>query len=360
MQFSGLKTMNTRIAEEHNLTRFDFIDLLKGFGILLVVWGHTMTPRSFYIYSFHMPLFFFLSGYVHKEKPFRSFVFSKINTLYVPYIAFSLFSWLFYLIRHILSHRSEVVSSHLPKLQSVVTGTADNGGNNPIWFLTCILVVSLIFFFLNRFVKNPILKWSFLFGLSLIGYHWGLTKFELLFQFEIALTGLVFYSLGHAVKEHNLVKHIESLKPLSLICFVAFCEGLHILTAYYNVNISTIRWVNMAGNVIGNYILFYISAFAGIIVFLVIGYKLWYVKVLNFLGLHTLTILGFHKPILQILNSIFNPYINTNSWHYGIFASIGAIALSLLIGRQLNRCLPFVIGKKPLFKPINPNVQIGI
>lgn len=43
-------------------THYDYIDLAKGFGILLVILGHGMFPCHFVIDSFHMPLFFILSG----------------------------------------------------------------------------------------------------------------------------------------------------------------------------------------------------------------------------------------------------------------------------------------------------------
>jgi hypothetical protein len=235
-------------------------------------------------------------------------------------MAFSLFSWLFYLIRHISYGHVVTVSTHLPKIQSVVTGTAENGGNNPIWFLTCIFVISIIFFGLERFFKNPIMKWGIVIGLSLIGFSLG-TEFPALFQIDVALTGLVFYSLGYTVKNLNLLFYLDGLKTHQWIAFITICELIHIMSAYYNVDLSTIRWVNMAGNVIGDYILFYLSALTGITVFLVIGYKLQYIRLFNYLGLHTLAILGFHKPILQIFEGIFSPIVNTNAWLYGILTS---------------------------------------
>lgn len=54
-----------------------WIDACKGIGILLVVLGHVtdsggLLNRS--IYLFHMPLFFFLSGYLHTvQADFRDF-----------------------------------------------------------------------------------------------------------------------------------------------------------------------------------------------------------------------------------------------------------------------------------------------
>ena len=47
--------------------RIQWIDILKGIAMILVIAGHTISgvPRSI-IFSFHMPLFFALSGYTYK------------------------------------------------------------------------------------------------------------------------------------------------------------------------------------------------------------------------------------------------------------------------------------------------------
>lgn len=42
------------------------VDIAKGIGILLVVYGHLKNPFNPFIYAFHMPLFFFLSGFLLK------------------------------------------------------------------------------------------------------------------------------------------------------------------------------------------------------------------------------------------------------------------------------------------------------
>lgn len=45
---------------------YDFLDAMKGMGILLVVLGHVslIEPLNTVIYAFHMPLFFFISGFL--------------------------------------------------------------------------------------------------------------------------------------------------------------------------------------------------------------------------------------------------------------------------------------------------------
>ena len=55
-----------------NYKRINWIDQAKGIGILLVVIGHMNIPQdlSKIIFSFHMPLFFFISGYLYNEKKY--------------------------------------------------------------------------------------------------------------------------------------------------------------------------------------------------------------------------------------------------------------------------------------------------
>ncbi len=64
--------------------RENWIDWLKVFALYLVVLGHLLKESycNNLIYAFHMPLFFFLSGYLHKPKP----VLDLVKRLIVPYI----------------------------------------------------------------------------------------------------------------------------------------------------------------------------------------------------------------------------------------------------------------------------------
>ena len=72
--------------------RVEWIDIAKGYGILFVIIGHLYLQDSFLttqIYTFHMPLFFFLSGYVFSAKKynFNEFIKRKAKTILVPYFA---------------------------------------------------------------------------------------------------------------------------------------------------------------------------------------------------------------------------------------------------------------------------------
>lgn len=96
--------------------RIDYIDFTKGVAILLVVWGHAIqvggmqreifSDKLFtFIYSFHMPLFMMLSGFVftktcHKMN-FCKNVKSKITRLVFPAVFWGV---LFYIIKVVIEN----------------------------------------------------------------------------------------------------------------------------------------------------------------------------------------------------------------------------------------------------------------
>ena len=56
-------------------SRYEYIDITKGIGILLVVWAHILLIGWSHelIYAFHMPLFFFVSGMLFRPQRYDSF-----------------------------------------------------------------------------------------------------------------------------------------------------------------------------------------------------------------------------------------------------------------------------------------------
>ncbi len=297
-----------------------------------------MNPRSIYIYSFHMPLFFFLSGYVHKDKPFWEFLKSKVKTLYIPYVLFSLASWLYYWTRHIRYERYSLIESHVTKLSSIITGTAYNGGNNPIWFLPCILLVSVAFLLLNQKITKPFVKNLIILKMSLSGYLLSVFIVKMFFYADVAFTGVVFYFLGYFVKQKGYLEYISQLRKGIIYLGILLLGLLHIITAYLNIHIALISRVNMAGNLLGNYFLFYGAALLGIAAFLIISYRIQYIQLLNYCGMNTLVILGAHKPLLLELNTIFLKYMDTGSLIYGIYRQFACY--SIIAGYQ-SICKPY-------------------
>lgn len=73
---------NLAIEKVEKTSRVEYIDILKGIGIILMIMGHIGFSGifDFYIHAFNMPLFFFVSGYLYKtktEKKYKDIVLGK-------------------------------------------------------------------------------------------------------------------------------------------------------------------------------------------------------------------------------------------------------------------------------------------
>lgn len=91
--------------------RLHWLDVVKGIAIILVVMGHVTSnyindnnieiAGSFrilhsFIYSFHMPLFMFISGYLFSSslmKDYKTTALSKLIAYGIPYVVFSVVYW---------------------------------------------------------------------------------------------------------------------------------------------------------------------------------------------------------------------------------------------------------------------------
>ena len=81
--------------------RVHYLDYAKGIAIILVVLGHIFSEGNIktYIYSFHMPLFFIISGYLFNYSnlnSFKEFIYKRINGILIPYCTFSIINILGY------------------------------------------------------------------------------------------------------------------------------------------------------------------------------------------------------------------------------------------------------------------------
>lgn len=82
------------------MERDHYIDIAKGFAMVLVIIGHTACVpyyMKYWLYSFHMPLFFLLSGLnfdPDRYPTLKAFLLRKLQTLVLPYFTCSLLVWL--------------------------------------------------------------------------------------------------------------------------------------------------------------------------------------------------------------------------------------------------------------------------
>jgi fucose 4-O-acetylase-like acetyltransferase len=142
----------------HQARRNATIDIAKGIGIILVVLGHNPTVLQDkgelfrVIYSFHLPLFFFLSGVFLKDPaPAGPFALSRADALLKPYFVVLL---LLGAVEMLLPQTSPLAStSPLAYLSGVLYATTPTIAWTPLWFLPQLFVASLISMAILRATK---------------------------------------------------------------------------------------------------------------------------------------------------------------------------------------------------------------
>lgn len=157
-------------------SRNQLLDILKGISILLVLAGHsiqhgsgqTFIERTAYwndavfkaIYSFHMPLFMLISGYLFfftlNRHPTKKIVASRFKTLLLPLFSFAVLSVLFSLMRMGSFHFS------IPKLAALLSTTFFKN----LWFLWAVFYCSFAVLLIKKLLKDSVIAYFLIFAIS--------------------------------------------------------------------------------------------------------------------------------------------------------------------------------------------------
>jgi fucose 4-O-acetylase-like acetyltransferase len=259
----------------HN--RIEYIDWAKALGMLTIIWGHIKLTgwSNDFVYAFHIPFFFFLSGIVFSKDryvDFKHFFMRKVKTLLYPYLIFSVATWAFWALYSYFTHAS-VKSYWMPLLQTFVA--QGSGGflehNVPLWFVTCLFCVEMLYWMISRLKDGTNLVVSLLCALVgyLLVYHCKFWDFRLLpWSFESALMAMPFFALGNLlvkrISHENIIKAVRSHK---WICIGGMLIGFA-LTAFIGHRNGV---VSMGHSRLGNNpLVFYVTAFVGIVSMLVL------------------------------------------------------------------------------------------
>lgn len=186
-------------------SRFDWADIAKGIGIFLMVMGHAGLPGAVHnwIYSFHMPFFFILSGFFFKngKYSFGEFVWRKFKTLIVPYI---FFVTSIELLRYGLVAIGLEVPAPRPVGDVVFLGR-DMGAT---WFLLSLFLTEVLYYLLDKSVKNI---WIMLVAMAICfaaSYYCYVEEIHLPYKLEILGATLLYYFLGNMASKTRIKTHI--------------------------------------------------------------------------------------------------------------------------------------------------------
>lgn len=296
--------------------RILYIDLARGLTMLTILWGHVMLTGAvnLVVYAFHIPVFFFLSGMVFKKEKyptFGSFVKRRVRTLLIPYVIYSGITWVWWLL-DCLSKGYSLAGCWHPFMQTFLAqGSAGYLLHNPaLWFVTCLFVVEVLYYFLCKLPNWGNLLASAFF--AAIG--WLMMQPNEFFDFktlpwnvEVALAAVLFYAMGNLFAksaDHKKLVQTAMANPLKIwiltvVSFVVLCIG-----GVKNGHVT------MAQGALGdNVVLFYLIAICGIIFMLSLcvalsamhGRGMFGDKILNYfawMGRNSFYMMVLHIPVM--------------------------------------------------------------
>lgn len=137
-----------------------WLDVVKGIGIFLMVLGHSGTSTEIrnWIYGFHMPLFFVVAGYMFDaekwEKGAGALIKSRACAYLIPYVILFLINLVAWRTLECLSGRNAGHSVLTYALAGVYSHATAMPNCTPLWFLTCLFISYIFFWFLIQSGKK--------------------------------------------------------------------------------------------------------------------------------------------------------------------------------------------------------------
>lgn len=303
---------NKNIAQTTNIqpgNRISWLDILRGIGILLMVYGHInyKVPAYMWIYSFHMPLFFFAAGVVYKERPVIKDILHRALTILVPYVFYGLITLLYWQFAERLYKPSELSFAEAAKGLLIGNENALDF-NIPLWFLPCFFLTLVLYNLMRKIVsfiatKAPngikqLISLLFCGGISVL-YVFDLLK-VLPWGIDRIPKYIIFVVLGE-ISANILVrkpgksqsttprKGITSLRSriTAFIIAIPFCLASIYLSDKLAYSINHYQW--------------FIVSIIGCTFIVALSIAISHCRILAFCGQSALLILCIHGPIYRAL-----------------------------------------------------------
>lgn len=179
--------------------RVQWIDAAKFFGIFAIYLGHFPVENGSslnFVFSYHVPLFFFLSGcteFLNRDDNFFVYLRKKTAGLLLPFFAFAFVSLLLCIIRTNGSYGFAVAWTEVI-LRGAVRNTFLAA---TLWFLTCLFVMSVLFWFIKK-IKFRWLILLICLALYFLSYYL-ISPPKWYYNVDSALNYMIFYAFGYVL-----------------------------------------------------------------------------------------------------------------------------------------------------------------
>lgn len=337
--------MKERITSPQQKLNFYWVNVSKVIGIYLMILGHRNlvdNQMTQFIFSFHMPLFFMMSGMLYHPKTLRESFDKILRSLITPFLIMTLFWVLFYIVC--------VLKNHLPlstiwqyAIGSIISPGHDFLMFHPLcvylWFIMALAIIrSLATLGRSKTGVGVISTILFLIGIVLIKHH-----IQLPFALNSVFLAIPFFAIGYMFSQFFTRKYSNIVEIACLLtCVVAV-----IIIGLFNERVDINN--NEFGN---NIILYLICGIAGSLAVFSLS-KLFCVKIpyesslINVLSRGTLLMVGFSATLSSMYISIIDnnvSFISIDSNVIGMITGLLVLISFYPLTILVDRYFPAIIG----------------
>jgi fucose 4-O-acetylase-like acetyltransferase len=220
------------------------IDFLKGVAIFLVVWGHCIQhlnngeidffsdPFFIIIYSFHMPLFMMICGWVFfysfPRKNLKEIIISKSKQLVVPVISWSV---TFAFINGLIINKFHFIKA-ICQISIVHMYFA-------FWFITVLYVITIIFSVISKSTSKYSVGLLCLFGFVILFLPDAYLLERIKFMYPYFLLG--FFANKYRIYLYKMKSSIGIISLVIWVCMLVFWKNDYYIykthMSFYHVNL---------------------------------------------------------------------------------------------------------------------------
>ncbi len=206
--------------EDKKKERLLYWDILKGIGIVSIVFGHSQSLGIVIrtVYYYHIVLFFFISGYLYNEErygdsPFAFFA-RRLENMWVPYVCYG---GLFILLHNLLSQcllfpaigygKKDMIYA----LVNTLFLQCSEGPSGALWFVPVMLAAgtgfTVIIWFSRNFLPAPVRPWAaavLCMGAGLFGMALNRREIYLNYHIQTAILVIPVYYGGYILRKRNI------------------------------------------------------------------------------------------------------------------------------------------------------------
>lgn len=316
--------------------RYNWLDILKFFGIFLVAFGHIYTDEVVlqWLYTFHVPLFFIAGGIVYRPRSIAEDLKRRAYKILVPYAIFGVLILLYFCI---IEYRfRDIDVGFIDGALGLLIADMDHlSFHSHLWFLPCYFITSVVYNILYKLLK-PV-------GCGIVCA--AATLAFVLFPIPSLPWGadrmcgyLGLFALGHLLAHKGLVEKVQSLHIAIKLISAAVLVGASAALSIFGLT-EGVMWI--------------VCAVIGTAGFAALSMSIDKARLLSAVGRMTLVALCIHGPIYRVLIKLVSMLLgtSTDAVRGNIFTVLAITAVTLAVCciayKLLEKLLPWSIGLTP-------------